>query len=219
MKNLIIKIFTIPFLVIYAYGNHDYLVIGNPNTGSCSGKSRPVYIKNIDPSLNLKVKYKIRESGMPESEKTTKVLNPKETIRIGCTIESDAFSRTYEILDIIYIGIGGNNDDDNKKLITSGKQFRIILDGVSCPSDDGWVGKGDVLGTIKCGEEYIGKYSDFEYKFTGLNEKTYKTETHTYDGALAEKYEINLWGIILKYNESNEIIHPEYGIIGHLSFQ
>ncbi len=209
------------FFVSLSYGQADdqFLITGNANTEGCSGVATPIFIKNLYTSIGIKVKYKRIESNKTDLVSTTPVLGPGQQIRIGCATNEGGFVRKFEVISIEKgVSVSDDITEENKNQILNGTKFKVILNGSGCPSDSGYTGKGDPLGTLLCGKTYTGVYANNAYTITGFHERNRKNETHTYSNASPNNYQISLWGVRVQFNEENEIGHHAYGLIGTLSF-
>ncbi len=219
MKIIPMIILFLTIGISYGQTNDEFMIIGQPNTESCIGVSKPVFIKNLYTAISIKVRYKRIETNGTDLEKETEVLTPNQMIKIGCAVNEGGFERKFEVLSIEKgVSIIDDPSNENQEQILNGTTFSVKLDGSNCPSDIGYIGENDPLGTLLCGKTYTGNFANNKYTFTGHNERTLNTETYTYDNASPNNYKLSIWGVILSFNEENEVYHPTYGLIGTISF-
>ncbi|MDC7998011.1 hypothetical protein [Gilvibacter sediminis] len=215
MKYLFTLLLMVTINLSFGQSDSDFLIIGDADTEGCIGVSKPAFIKNVYTSVNVKVTYKRLETDRVDLERMTNILSPGQQVKIGCEVNEGGFERRFQVIDVKVLG---GNSDDNKRQILDGTPFKVTLNGTNCPSDDGWTGSGDPLGTLLCGKVYKGFYSNGKYTITGYHERTRREETHTYGNANPSTYGISLWGVFMTYTEEGQVIHPVYGVVGTLSF-
>ena len=90
--------------------------------------------------------------------------------------------------------------------LKAGKKVRAILN--ICPEDEeGWDGKNDPLGTIKCGETYEVRYvpSTGKWIAKGLHEISNQIVEIESTGPDPEKNMISIWGLVLAFDSKGHL--------------
>jgi hypothetical protein len=202
-------------LSIFAQSTITYGISG---TDSCPGDSKPTYINNNSSSITIEVNYKTIETGRDDILTSTGMLKPKDRKRVGCSLNESNYQKKYQIIETHRIGITETPQHVVRRKIISGVPFSVTFNGRNCPDDEGWQGSNDPLGHLKCGETYHINYIDYTWTATGYEEKAKKIVTHRYKNANPESYELSIWGALFTFNENKEVISPQYGIVGRISF-
>jgi hypothetical protein len=109
--------------------------------------------------------------------------------------------------------------------IVSGEQFSVLLD--SCPyKDKRWRGADNPLGDIACDAAYRIAYrsSSKEWVVTGPNAyfiaqgNPTPIQTYARQGPDANERKINMWGLLMRFDDSGHVYDPAHNRIGHIAF-
>ncbi len=113
--------------------------------------------------------------------------------------------------------------EENKEwpnYILSGKTFKVVFDvSPSLFDDTEYTGdwKTDPMGTIRGGDTYSLNYNiNNGWTATGYNEGARKTGSWTYQYGDPNKFELDIWGRVYKFDAEGNVYDPQYGLVGHL---
>ena len=109
--------------------------------------------------------------------------------------------------------------------ISNGALFYVILDQCSF-DDEGYIGKSDPLGSLKCGETYEVAFLPDTKKWStkGLDEQataqkgTPTNKGYTGPGSSPQNGRITMWGVNFGVSENGEVFQGNDDVIGRISF-
>lgn len=113
--------------------------------------------------------------------------------------------------------------EENKEwplYILSGKGFKVVFDvSPSLFDDSQYTGdwKTDPMGTIRGGDTYTLNYNvNNGWTATGYNEGAKRTGSWTYQYGDPNRFELDIWGRVYKFDAEGNVYDPQYGLVGHL---